>query len=537
MAAKQIMYSDDARQKIKKGIEILAKTVKTTLGATGRNVMFEKGFGAPTVTKDGVTVAKEVEVADPFENMGVKMVKEIASKTSDVAGDGTTTATVLAEAIYSEGLKYVTGGMNPQTLREGINKAVEAAVEALKKMSKPVKTRDEMKNVAAISANNDMSIGEILAHAMEKIGKDGVITVEEAKSIDTTLDLVEGMQFDKGFISPYFMTNPENMAAELEDARILIHEKKISNVRELVPILEKIAGTGSPILIIAEDVESEALAALVVNKLRGVLRCVAVKAPGFGDRRKMMMQDIAILTGGKMISEDLGLKLESIEIEDLGTAKRITVDKDTTTIVEGGGKTSDIKARISQIRTQIEKTTSDYDREKLEERLAKLVGGVAVVNVGDATEAAMKTKKALVEDALHATRAAAEEGIVPGGGIALLRAASSVQEVRSKVKGEAKAGVDIILKAMETPIRQIAENSGYDGAVIASDAREKAHDIGFDANTGKFVDMFKSGIVDPTKVVRVALQNAASIASLLLTTETMVTDLKEDEEAVVGSVS
>ena len=537
MASKQILYSDDARQKMRKGIETLAKTVKTTLGATGRNVMFEKSFGSPTVTKDGVTVAKEVELQDPFENMGAKMVKEIASKTSDVAGDGTTTATVLAEAIYTEGLKCVTAGMNPQSLREGIDIAVEATVEALKKMSKPVKKREEMKNVGSISANNDSSIGEILAEAMEKIGKDGVITVEEANSTETTLDFVEGMQFDKGFISPYFLTSPESMAAELEDVKILLHEKKISNVRELVPVLEKVASSGSPILIIAEDVEGEALAALVVNKLRGVLKCAAVKAPGFGDRRKAMMEDIAILTGGKLISEDLGLKLESVTLEDLGTAKRVTIDKDNTTIVEGGGKVSDIKARISQIRTQIEKTTSDYDREKLEERLAKLVGGVAVVNVGDATEAAMKAKKALVEDALHATRAAAEEGIVPGGGIALLRAIPAVENARSKAKGETKSGVDIIVRALELPIRQIAENSGFDGAVIASEAKEKSQDIGFNANTGAFVDMVKTGIVDPTKVVRVALQNASSIASLLLTTETMITELKEEEEAVTGSVS
>lgn len=537
MAAKQILYSEDARQKMKKGIETLAKAVKTTLGATGRNVMFEKSFGSPTITKDGVTVAKEVEIPDPFENMGVKMVKEIASKTSDVAGDGTTTATILAEAVYNEGLKCVTAGMNPQMLRQGIETAVEAAVAALEKTSRPVKTREQMKNVGTISANNDPSIGELLAEAMEKVGKDGVITVEEAKSTETTLDFVEGMQFDKGFISPYFITSPESMSAELEDARILIHEKKISSVRELVPILEKVAGTGAPILIVAEDVEAEALAALVVNKLRGVLKCVAVKAPGFGDRRKAMMQDMAILTGGRMISEDLGLKLESIGLDDLGTAKRVTVDKDNTTIVEGAGKKADIQARISQIRTQIEKTTSDYDSEKLEERLAKLVGGVAVVNVGEATEAAMKAKKALVEDALHATRAAAEEGIVPGGGIALLRAIPKVQEARSKARGEAKSGVDIIAKAMEIPIRQIAENSGYNGAVIVSETVEKAQDMGFDANTGEFVDMFRAGIVDPTKVVRVALQNASSIASLLLTTETMITELKEDEEAVAGSVS
>ncbi len=537
MAAKQILYGDDARQKIRKGVEILARTVKTTLGATGRNVMFEKKFGSPAVTKDGVTVAKEVELEDPFENMGVKMVKEIASKTSDVAGDGTTTATVLAEAIYHEGLKCVTAGMNPMAVREGIDRAVEAAVEELKRVSRPVKTRDEMKNVGAISANNDASVGELLADAMERVGKDGVITIEEAKATETTLDLVEGMQFDKGFISPYFITSAESMAAELEDARILIHEKKISNIRELVPILEKVASIGAPLLIIAEDIEGEALAALVVNKLRGVLKCVAVKAPGFGDRRKAMMQDMAILTGGRVISEDLGLKLESITLDDLGVAKRITVDKENTTIVEGAGTKKDIEARIAQIRTQIEKTTSDYDREKLEERLAKLVGGVAVINVGAATEAAMKAKKDLVEDALHATRAAAEEGIVPGGGIALLRAIEKVQDVRSRVKGEAKAGVDIIVRAMEIPLRQIAVNSGFDGAVIASEAKEKKFEVGFDANTGEFGDMFGKGIVDPTKVVRVALQNAASIASLLLTTETMVTDLEDEEEAVAGSVS
>ncbi len=537
MAAKQMVFGEDARQKILRGVTLLARTVKSTLGAGGRNVAFEKTSGGPSVTKDGVTVAKEVEVKDPFENMGVKMLKEIASKTSDVAGDGTTTATVLAEAICTEGMKYVAAGMNPVDLKRGIEKAVDAAVEGLKKISKPVKSKEDIKNVGTISANNDAEIGEILAEAMDKVGKDGVITVEEGKGIETTLEAVEGMRFDKGFISPYFITNAEEMVAELEDAYVLIHEKKISNVRELIPILEKVASAGVSLLVIAEDVEGEALAALVLNKLRGILKCVAVKAPGFGERRKAMMQDMAILTGGKMISEDLGLKLEHVELADLGRAERVIVDKDNTTIVGGKGKKSDIQARIAQIRTQIEKSTSDYDREKLEERLAKLVGGVAVIKVGAPTEAAMKAKKDLVEDAMHATKAAAEEGIVPGGGVALLRVIPDVEAVRSKVRGDAKAGVDIIRKALEAPIRCIAENAGVDGSVVAAEVKEKPFGVGFDVRAMEYVDMMKAGIVDPTKVVRTALQNAASVASLLLTTETMVTDLKEEEEAVAGSVA
>ena len=530
MAAKQLIYDEDARKLLQKGIKQLADAVRVTMGPTGRNVILEKGFGSPSVTKDGVTVAKEIELKNPFENMGAKMVCEVASKTSDVAGDGTTTATIFAEAIFNEGMKNVAAGTNPMSLKRGIDKAVEIVVAELKKLSKPVKGRAEIAQVGTISANNDASIGNLLADAMEKVGKDGVITVEEAKGIETTLTVVEGMQFDKGYLSPYFITDAQNMEVVMEDANILIHEKKISSMKELLPLLEKNAGSGKPLLIISEDVEGEALATLVVNKLRGVLSCVAVKAPGFGDRRKAMLEDIAILTKGRAITEDLGLKLENIGIEDLGRAKRITIDKDNTTIIQGGGKKTDIQARIAQIRNQIEQTTSNYDKEKLSERLAKLTGGVAVVNVGAATEAEMNEKKARVEDALHATRAAVEEGIVPGGGVAFIRTIPALDEARKKCKGDEKIGVDIIAKVLEFPLRQIASNAGADGSVIVEEVKEQSTNVGYDANTGKYVDMFEKGIVDPAKVSRVALQNAASVAGLLLTTETMITELKEDEE-------
>ena len=535
---KQLMYSDEARKKILRGATILADAVRVTLGPTGRNVILQKSFGSPSVTKDGVTVAREVELKDPFENMGAKMINQVASKTSDVAGDGTTTATILAENIYREGLKAVAAGANLAAVRRGIDLAVGAAVGELKDLSREVSSREEIAQVGTISANNDRTIGDLLAEAMDKVGKDGVITVEEGKSTETTLELVEGMQFDKGYISPYFITNPQQMRGELEDCLILIHEKKISNVRELLPVLEKVVSAARPLLIIAEDLEGEALATLVVNKLRGVLRCCAVKAPGFGDRRKAMMQDMAVLTGGQMISEDLGLKLESVEPAQLGSARRVVVDKDTTTIVGGAGPRKDIQARINQIRKQIEQTTSDYDREKLQERLAKLTGGVAVVHVGAPTEAAMKEKKARVEDALHATRAAVEEGIIPGGGVALVRAIPAAKKVRSKARGDEKLGVDIIIRALESPMKQIAENAGENGSVVVEEVGAKPTNVGFDANTGEYVDMFKAGIVDPTKVTRSALQNAASVAGLLLTTETMVTDYekKKDEPEIEGSV-
>lgn len=541
MAAKQLMFEEDARRQMLAGLKKLADTVKVTLGPTGKNVILEKSFGSPTVTKDGVTVAKEVELINPFENMGAKMVCEVASKTSDIAGDGTTTATILAEAIYTEGLKNITAGANPMGIKRGIEKAVEIVVEALKKQSKQIKGRAEVSQVGTISANNDAAIGNLLADAMEKVGKDGVVTVEEAKGMETTLKVVEGMQFDKGFISPYFITNAKDMEVVFEDPYILIHEKKLSNMKELLPLLEKIATTGKPLLIISEDVEGEALATLVVNKLRGVLNCAAVKAPGFGDRRKAMLEDIAILTNGRAISEDLGLKLENIGLDDLGRAKRVTITKDNTTIVEGAGKKSDIQARISQIKNQIEQSTSDYDKEKLSERLAKLAGGVGVINVGGATEAEMNEKKARVEDALHATRAAIEEGIIPGGGVAYIRAIPAVQEARKKLKGDEKVGAEIVMKTLERPLRQIAENTGEDGSVIVEEVKEKEKSIGFDANTRELVDMFERGIIDPTKVARVALQNAASIAGLMLTTETIVTELKEGEEeeevqAVEGSI-
>jgi len=540
--AKQLLYSAQAREKIQRGVELLARAVKATLGPTGRNVILEKSYGGPTVTKDGVTVAKEIELPDPFENMGAKMVNEVASKTSNVAGDGTTTATILAEAIYNEGLKAVAAGMNPMALKRGIDKAVGVVVERLEKQSREVKGKAEIAQVGAISANNDATIGALLADAMEKVGKDGVITVEEGKSLDTVLDVVEGMQFDKGYISPYFINNAEAMEVQLEDAYVLIHEKKISNLREFVPLLEQVARTGKPLLVIAEDVEGEALAALVVNRLRGVLQCCAVKAPGFGDRRKAMLEDISILTKGRMISEDLGLKLENLSLADLGTAKRVVVDKENTTLVEGAGKKSDIQARIAQIRNQIEASTSDYDKEKLSERLAKLSGGVAVVKVGAATETEMKEKKARVEDALHATRAATEEGIVPGGGVALIRSIDAVLKLRKTLTDEGERhGADIIARALELPMATIGDNSGTDGRVIVAQAKEMPARTGYNANTGEFVDMVEAGIIDPTKVTRSALQNAASIASLMLTTETMVTEIKETGEkkkkqAVAGAV-
>ncbi|MDQ1272558.1 MAG: chaperonin GroEL [Planctomycetota bacterium] len=538
MAAKQLLYDEDARKLLQKGIRQLADTVRVTMGPTGRNVIIEKGFGTPSVTKDGVTVAKEVELKNPFENMGAKMVCEVASKTSDVAGDGTTTATIFAEAIFNEGLKNVAAGANPMAIKRGIDKAVEIVVAELKKISKPVKGRAEIAQVGTVSANNDASIGNLLADAMERVGKDGVITVEEAKGIETTLTVVEGMQFDKGYLSPYFITDAQNMEVVLEDAYILIHEKKVSSMKELLPLLEKIAGGGKPLLIISEDVDGEALATLVVNKLRGVLSCAAVKAPGFGDRRKAMLEDIAILTKGRAITEDLGIKLENLGIEDLGRAKRITIDKENTTIIQGAGKKADIQARIAQIKNQIEQTTSNYDKEKLSERLAKLAGGVAIINVGAATEAEMNEKKARVEDALHATRAAVEEGIVPGGGVAFIRAIPAIDEARKKVKGDEKVGVDIIAKVLEAPLRQIASNTGVDGSVVVEEVKELSTNMGYDANTGNYVDMLDKGIVDPSKVSRVALQNAASVAGLLLTTETIITELKEDEEErqIEGSI-
>lgn len=538
MAAKQLLYDEDARKLLQKGIRQLADTVRVTMGPTGRNVIIEKGFGTPSVTKDGVTVAKEVELKNPFENMGAKMVCEVASKTSDVAGDGTTTATIFAEAIFNEGLKNVAAGANPMAIKRGIDKAVEIVVAELKKISKPVKGRAEIAQVGTVSANNDASIGNLLADAMERVGKDGVITVEEAKGIETTLTVVEGMQFDKGYLSPYFITDAQNMEVVLEDAYILIHEKKVSSMKELLPLLEKIAGGGKPLLIISEDVDGEALATLVVNKLRGVLSCAAVKAPGFGDRRKAMLEDIAILTKGRAITEDLGIKLENLGIEDLGRAKRITIDKENTTIIQGAGKKADIQARIAQIKNQIEQTTSNYDKEKLSERLAKLAGGVAIINVGAATEAEMNEKKARVEDALHATRAAVEEGIVPGGGVAFIRAIPAIDEARKKVKGDEKVGVDIIAKVLESPLRQIASNTGVDGSVVVEEVKELSTNMGYDANTGNYVDMLDKGIVDPAKVSRVALQNAASVAGLLLTTETIITELKEDEEErqIEGSI-
>jgi chaperonin GroEL len=524
---KQLKYDNDARQAILAGVQKLSRAVNVTLGPAGRNVILDKKFGSPTITKDGVTVAKEVELPDPFENMGAAMVREVASKTSDIAGDGTTTATLLAETIYREGLKNVTAGANPMSLKRGIDKAITAVVENLAKQAKKVKEHTEIAQVATISANGDTNIGDIIADAMDKVGKDGTITVEEAKTIETTLDVVEGMQFDKGYLSPYFVTNAENMECAIEDAYILIHEKKISNLQDLLPLLQNVAKSGKPLLIIAEEVEGEALATLVVNKLRGTLQCCAVKAPGFGDRRKSMMEDIAILTGGRCLTEDLGIKLENVKMEDLGRAKRITVDKENTTIVEGGGKTSDIQGRISQIKHQIDETTSDYDREKLQERLAKLAGGVAVINVGAATETEMKEKKARVEDALHATRAAVEEGVVPGGGVALLRAQSALDKVDTDGADEA-VGVQIVKRSLEAPIRQLVSNAGIEGAIVLQEIKNGKGNYGYNVATGKYGDLVKDGVLDPAKVTRCALQNAASIAGLLLTTECMITDIPEE---------
>jgi chaperonin GroEL len=529
MAAKQLIFDEVARQSLLKGIHKLAKAVVATLGPKGRNVVLDKKFGSPTVTKDGVTVAKEIELEDPYENMGAQMVREVASKTSDAAGDGTTTATVLAEAIYREGLKFVTAGANPIGIQRGIGKAVEAAVEQLAKISKKVKDKEEIKQVATVSANWDTTIGEIIADAMDKVGKDGTITVEEAKSIETTLEVVEGMQFDKGYLSPYFVTNAETMEARMEEAYILIYEKKISSLKDLLPLLEKNAKVGKPLLIISEDVEGEALATLVVNKLRGTLNVCAVKAPGFGDRRKSMLEDIAILTGGKFISEDLGIKLESVGLEDLGRAKSITVDKENTTIVEGYGKSSEIQGRVNQIRRSIEETTSDYDREKLQERLAKLAGGVAVINVGAATETEMKEKKARVEDALHATRAAVEEGIVPGGGVALLRCLSALEALKMPDEDE-RIGLDIVKRAIEEPTRALAENAGAEGSIVVQEVKKRKGNEGYNVSTGEYEDLVKAGVVDPKKVTRAALQNAASIAGLLLTTECLITEVPEKEK-------
>ena len=537
--AKQLMFDDAARAKMLCGVDKLADAVAITMGPTGRNVIINKSFGGPSVTKDGVTVSKEIELEDPFENMGAKLVHEVADKTSSLAGDGTTTATVLARAILHEGMRNVVAGSNPMSVRRGIDKAVTAAVEKLDSMAKKVSSKEEIAQVGAISANNDRVIGDLLADAMEKVGKDGVITVEEGKTTDTTLELVEGMQFDKGYLSPYFINETADMECVLESAFLLIHEKKISNLRELLPILEQVSQQGKPLLIIAEDIEGEALAALVVNKLRGVLNVCAVKAPGFGDRRKAMLGDIATLTGGTLISEDLGKKLESISIAEMGQAKKVSISKDTCTIIEGAGKTSDIQKRIGQIRKGIEATTSDYDREKFQERLAKLTGGVAIISVGANSETEMKQKKARVEDALHATRAAVEEGILPGGGVALLRSQEAVQAVRSSAKGDEKIGVDIVLGVLDAPLKQIADNGGLSGSVVADEVSQKPTNTGYDANAGKYVDMYKAGVIDPTKVVKTALSNAASIAGLLLTTEALVTNFDQnenDKRAVVGSI-
>jgi len=530
MAAKQLLFSEQARQEILRGVETLAKAVKVTLGPKGRNVVLDKKWGSPTVTKDGVSVAKEIELEDSYQNMGAQMVREVASKTSDVAGDGTTTATVLAESIYREGLKSVTAGSAPMNIKRGIDKAVATVVEELKKQSHPVKDNKEIEQVATISANSDSVIGQMIAEAMDKVGKDGTITVEEARSVETTLEVVEGMQFDKGYISPYFVTEKDTMEAVVEDAFILLYEKKLSNMKDLLPILEKIAQRGKPMLIVAEDVEGEALATLVVNKLRGTLNVCAVKAPGFGDRRKAMMEDIAILTGGKVITEDLGIKLENARVEDLGRAKRIVIDKENTTIVEGAGKKADIQGRIAQIKKEIEDTTSDYDREKLQERLAKLAGGVAVINVGAATETEMKEKKARVEDALHATRAAVEEGIVPGGGVAYLRAQKALDTLAGELEGDLKIGVMIVKRALEQPLRTLCENAGLEGSVVVEHVKKEKKSTGFNVDTEEYVDMFEAGVIDPTKVSRSALQNAASVASLLLTTEALITEVPEKKK-------
>jgi chaperonin GroEL len=529
MPAKQLLFDEEARRKIQKGVDLLAAAVKVTLGPKGRNVVLDKKFGAPNITKDGVTVAKEIELEDNFENMGAQMVKEVASKTSDVAGDGTTTATVLAQSIFREGIRNVTAGANPMALKRGIEKAVEGIVDELKKISKPTKGKKEISQVATISANNDKAIGDLIADAMEKVGKDGVITVEEAKSMETTLEVVEGMQFDRGYTSPYFVTDPERMEVVLENPLILIHEKKISNLKDLLPILEQIAKMGKPLMVIAEEVEGEALATLVVNKLRGTLSGAAVKAPGFGDRRKEMLKDIAVLTGGEVISEELGIKLENIRLDDLGKAKKVVIDKENTTIIEGAGAQKEIEGRIKQIRTQVEESTSDYDKEKLQERLAKLAGGVAVIKVGAATEIAMKEKKARVEDALNATRAAVEEGIIPGGGVALLRASRIIEKL--KLEGDEKVGGDIVRRALEEPIRQIAENAGVEGSIVVQKVRENNGSYGFNAETETYEDLMAAGIIDPTKVARIALQNASSIASLMITTEALVTEVPEKEKA------
>jgi len=525
--AKIIDYSADARQSLKRGIDQLAEAVKVTLGPKGRNVVIEKKFGAQTVTKDGVTVAKEIELEDPFENMGAQMVKEVASKTSDVAGDGTTTATVLAQMIFTEGMRNVTAGANPMDLKRGIEDAVKTVVEELKKMSKPVTDQKEIAQIAAISANNDHTVGQLIANAMEKVGKDGVITVEEAKTTETNMEVVEGMQFDRGYLSPYFVTDPENMETVLDDPHILIHDKKISAMKDLLPVLEKTAQMGKPLLIIAEDIEGEALATLVVNKLKGTLKVAAVKAPGFGDRRKAMLEDVAILTGGRVIAEEAGFKLENATTTDLGSAKRIKIDKDNTTVVEGAGETKDIQGRINQIKKQIENTTSDYDREKLQERLAKLAGGVAVLNVGAATEIELKEKKARVEDALHATRAAVEEGIVPGGGVALLRSIPALENM--KADGDRKVGVQIVTRALEEPVRQIVNNTGLEGSVVVQELKRKEGSQGFNAQTEKYEDLLTAGVIDPTKVVRIALENAASVSGLLLTTEAIVAEKPKEE--------
>ena len=537
MAAKQMKFDNEARQAVFRGLSKLSRAVKATLGPKGRNVVFQRSYGGPRVTKDGVTVAKEIELADPFENMGAKLVSTVASKTGDVAGDGTTTATVLAENIFEQGMKYLTAGVNAVAVQRGILKAAEVAGKAITDMSRPVTGRDDYKKVATISANGDEHIGELLAEAMEKVGKEGVITVDEGKGLESTLDYTEGMQFDKGYLSAYFLTNPNTLEAELTDAYILIHEKKVSNLSDLLPLLNKIVGSSKPLLIVAEDVESEALAALVVNKLRGVLNVCAVKAPGFGDRRKAMLGDLAVVTGGKFISEDLGLKLENVEVEDLGTAKRVVVTKDNTLVIEGGGTSEAIKARVDQIKTQIDKTTSDYDKEKLQERLAKLTGGVAVVKAGASTETEMKERKDLIDDALHATRAAAEEGIVPGGGVALLRSIAAVLAAKPK-KGDERIGFDIVAAALSAPARQIADNAGEDGEVVVAKILENDNvGFGYNARTDTFEDLLKSGVIDPAKVVKTALQNAASVAGLALTTDVLVTELKEDKDGKQTPVS
>ena len=528
MPAKMICYGAQAREKMLKGVNVLADAVKVTLGPKGRNVVLEKSFGAPTVTKDGVTVAKEMQLEDKFENMGAQMVKEVASKTSDVAGDGTTTATVLAQAIYGEGQKLVAAGTNPMALKRGLDKGVAAVVEALKKMSKPIKSKSEIVQVGSISANNDEMVGKLISEAMDKVGKEGVITVEEAKSMETTLEVVEGMQFDRGYVSPYFITDPEKMAAHLEDAYLLIYEKKISSMKDMVPVLEAVAQSGKPLLILAEDVEGEALAALIVNKLRGTLKAAAVKAPGFGDRRKAMLEDIAALTGGQVISEELGIKLENVTLSDLGRCKHVRIDKDNTTIIDGAGKKADIEGRIKQIRAQIDETTSDYDREKLQERLAKLIGGVAVIHIGAATETEMKEKKARVEDALNATRAAVEEGVVPGGGVALLRCIEALNQV--KAPGEEKTGISLLKRALREPLQNIARNAGFEGSVVVNAVLEGKEAYGFNAETGTYEDLMKAGVIDPTKVVRFGIQNAASVAGLMLTTEAMITDKPEKKK-------